>query len=98
MPPIHASKRAQKDIMKAAIGKTAGQSGGGSARSSMASPGFHVKTLLSPHLSPPHPRDAKSAEEVSYIEFGPKIAMKNRILFAIRLGRGCLFSAGCDDF
>ena len=25
MPPIHASKRAQKDIMKAAIGKTAGQ-------------------------------------------------------------------------
>jgi hypothetical protein len=27
-----------------------------------------------------------------------KIAMKNRVLFAIRLGRGYLFSAGCGDF
>jgi hypothetical protein len=89
MPPIHASKCAQKDTTKAAIGKAAGQSGGGGR-----SPDGAAKS----HVRPSYGLKSLTSKEVSYIEFTPKFAMKNRVLFAIRLGRWCLFSAGCDDF
>jgi hypothetical protein len=60
-----------------AIGKVAGQSGGGRAPDGAAK---------------------AHASKASPLKRTPKIAMKNRVLFAIRLGRWCLFSAGCDDF